>query len=91
MCVGIVTVKRKHVDYLNGTIGSMLMGLTDEERAVLNVQLLFADPTPARHPEFNQTWLDLVDYWSGYNVSEEQFEQIREWKRADQIQEKATL
>ena len=84
-------MKRKRVDYLNDTIGSMLVGLTDEERAVVNVQLLFADPDPAQHPEFNKTWLHVVDHWSRYNVSDEQLEQIRKWKKADQIQEKATL
>lgn len=92
LCIGVVTVKRKrNIDYLNGTIGSMLAGLTEEERSAISVQLVFADPDPSRHPEYNQTWLDVVDSWSPYNVSDEQFEQILRWKKADQVQEKGTL
>lgn len=44
LCVGIVTVKRKqNVDYLNGTIGSMLVGLTAEERSAMNVQVSLSE------------------------------------------------
>lgn len=68
----------------------MLTGLTAEERSVINLQLVFADSDPARHPEYNQTWLNVVNSWSSYNVSEEQFEQIKRWEKAGQIQEKGT-
>lgn len=89
---------------------------------LITSQLVFADPNPALHPEYNETWLDVssytrtasrtlwsnsdqykiqvsemltdgqvVDSWSTYNVTDEQFDQIVRWKKADQIQEKATL
>jgi hypothetical protein len=81
ICIGMVTVKRKQkMDYLNATIGSMLVGLTAEERSAINIQLLFADPDPAQHPEWNKEWLKAVDYYSGYNVSEEKFEEIKRWE-----------
>ena len=89
--VGMVTVKRKHVQYLNDTIGSMLVGLTNEERSAIYVQLLFADPSPGIHPDWDKPWLSLLDYWSGYDVPEERREELRQLKHDQQIQKKATL
>ena len=61
------------------------------QQVLTSTKMVFADPIPTQHPEYNQTWLDVVDSWSTYNVSDEQFNQIVHWKKADQIQEKATL
>lgn len=93
ICVGMVTVKRQEkMDYLNGTIGSMLLDLTDEERDAISIQLLFADSEPARHPGWDQPWLDnTVDNWSTYNVSDEQLEEIKEWARTENMQRKGVL
>ena len=91
ICVGLITVKRKHVQYLNDTVGTMLLGLSSEERSAINVQLLFADLKPEVHPDWDKQWLGLLDHWSGYNLSDEKLEELHELKRQGRIAGKATL
>lgn len=91
ICVGIISVKRERKQYLNGTIGSLLAGLTSEERDALNVQVLFSDFEPSDHPDYNSKWLQLVDYWSGYDISEEQMQKLRQYVADDRIRPKAIL
>jgi hypothetical protein len=66
ICVGLVTCNRPGRQYLNETIGSMLEGLTADERKALNVRLLFAHSDPSVHPDWDQNWLRGIDAWSGY-------------------------
>ena len=77
ICAGIATVKRDEVQYLNGTLGSLLVGLTPEERSALNVRLLFASADPSAHPNWDDQWLKVLDHWSGYNVSEQELDDLR--------------
>lgn len=91
LCAGVISVKRKEIQYLNETVGSMLVGLTDEERRTLSVNVFFADIDPADHPDYNGEWLKLVDFWGGYDVSEETLEQLREYKKDKKIRAKALL
>lgn len=91
ICAGVISVKRKEIQYLNGTVGSLLAGLTDEERYALNVQVLFADLDPSVHPDYNRDWLGLLDFWSGYNISEEQMDTLREYKENGKLRAKAIL
>ena len=91
ICIGIVTVKRKAIQYLNDTIGSMLVGLTNEERSAISVQLLFADSTPFNHSDWDSQWLNELDFWSTYEVSAEQLEKLRDMKRKKKIQAKGIL
>lgn len=91
LCVGIISVKRKEIQYLNGTIGSIFAGLTEEERAALNVQILFADLEASDHPDYDREWLKIVDYWSGYDISEEQLEKLRQYLEADRLRPKTLL
>lgn len=90
ICIGIVTVKRKAGnDYLNSTIGSMLVTLTDEERSAINIQVLFADMDPAKHPEWERPWLDnTIDNYGTYNVSDEKFDELKEWYQKENFQTK---
>lgn len=91
ICAGIISVKRKAAQYLNDTVGSLLVGLTAEERSAVNVQVLFAEPNATKHPDYEQNWLKLVDVWSGYNVSEDQVEEIKKWQRHRDVRAKAIL
>lgn len=91
ICVGIISVKRKEKQYLNGTVGSLLAGLTPEERDALNVQVLFADFEPSDHPDYNLKWLELLDYWSGYDISQEQMRKLRQYLEDDRLRPKAIL
>jgi hypothetical protein len=58
ICAGIVTVRCKHVQYLNTTIGTMLAGLGQEERSAIHVRLLFANTDPQDHPDYGRQWLE---------------------------------
>ncbi|KAL4902253.1 hypothetical protein BDW74DRAFT_186973 [Aspergillus multicolor] len=64
--------------YFEASVGSLLEDLSEKERAVLYLTVLFADTDPAVHPSWGLTWVDrLVDEAGGYNVSEEQLEDLR--------------
>jgi len=78
ICAAITTFNRDGHQYLNETVGSMLVGLTMEERSVLDVRLLFAHAEGAVHPDWDSGWLDTLDHWGGYNVSKEDLEHIYE-------------
>jgi hypothetical protein len=78
ICAAITTFKRDGRQYLNETVGTMLAGLTTEERSLLDVRLLFAHADGTVHPDWDSRWLDTVDHWSGYNVSQEDLTHIQE-------------
>jgi hypothetical protein len=82
ICAAITTFKRDGRQYLNGTVGTMLAGLTNEERSLLEVRLLFAHADGVVHPDWDSRWLDTVDHWSGYNVSQEDLTHIQELEKA---------
>ena len=82
ICAAITTFNRNGRQYLNETVGSMLAGLTDEERNGLEVQLLFAHVNSTVHPDWDAQWLDTIDKWSTYNVSKEELGQVQEWETA---------
>ncbi|KAK5171011.1 uncharacterized protein LTR77_004155 [Saxophila tyrrhenica] len=82
LCAGIATVKRR-TDYLNGTIGTMFATLTPEERGAMEVRLTFVSAHPEDHPDWDQGWLNLVDFHGGYNVTETEMEQLRTWEADD--------
>lgn len=81
ICAGIATIPRDNVQYLNATLGSMLVSLTPEERKVLSVRLLFASTDPSSHPDWDDNWLKLLDHYSAYNVSEEEARQLTQWEK----------
>jgi hypothetical protein len=79
ICAAFVTVKREGKQYFPEAVGSMLEGLYPQERAALNVSVLFADTDPNRHPDYHAPWLPaLVDNANGYvGVDEERMDEIR--------------
>ena len=79
------------VQYLNETVGSLLVGLTAEERSTLNVQILFVDLKPHAHPDWDHKWLNLVDDWSGYDISENPLGFMSEWKAGKKVWAKSIL
>lgn len=91
ICAGIVTVKRDPLQYLNKTIGSMLAGLTDEERSAMHIRLLFAETEPQMHPDYRQHWLDHLESAETYNVSSEDFVHLRELEEARNFFKKGVL
>lgn len=95
ICAGIATVKRRGVQYLNGTVGSMLAGLTAEERSAVNVRLLFANTSvedpQGHHPNYNETWLRALDSWGPYNLTEDELDTLKQYQRENTWRKKWTL
>src|SRR5947208_6148074 len=80
LCAVFMTVKRGKKEYLTESLGSMLHGLTAEERENLYLSVLFLDTEPSVHPYWTQAWVRrLADSTAGYNnLTEDQFREIRD-------------
>ncbi|KAM0718356.1 hypothetical protein Q7P37_005425 [Cladosporium fusiforme] len=63
LCVGIPSVGREGTRYLRTTVGSLLEGLSPEERDQVHVVVLIAHSDPFANPEYHETWLaNAVDH-----------------------------
>ncbi|KAI9147435.1 hypothetical protein HJFPF1_12456 [Paramyrothecium foliicola] len=97
LCAAFVSVRREHPDaahYFSDAIGSMLHGLSSQERAALNLTVLFANAAdPAQHPDFAAPWMPrLVDHSGGYqNVSDDEMAELRRLEAAQDFQRKGVL
>jgi hypothetical protein len=61
-CVGIVTVQRNDTDYFTTLMGSLLHGLSEQERSDMMLMPFIANVNPHAHWAFGETWLqDLAD------------------------------
>jgi hypothetical protein len=82
VCAAYATVKRPELQYLTGSVGSMLHGLDAQEREALYLYLLFADTDPTRHPEWNAPWMsNIVDRAGTYNMSQREFDRIQQMEK----------
>ncbi|PYH51495.1 uncharacterized protein BO96DRAFT_438933 [Aspergillus niger CBS 101883] len=78
MCVGIASVARKGVNYLQGAVGSVLEGLTAAEREDIHLIIFIAHSDPAEHPAYMEPWLhDLADKVLVYDPDVVDIEHIR--------------
>ncbi|OOF95835.1 hypothetical protein ASPCADRAFT_168543 [Aspergillus carbonarius ITEM 5010] len=81
VCIAIVTVHRRQDTYFDASVGSLLKGLTEQERRAMYLTVLFADTDPMVHPSWGQKWVErLLDQARGYNVSAEQLEDLKMWE-----------
>ncbi|KAK5174464.1 NADH-dependent flavin oxidoreductase [Saxophila tyrrhenica] len=88
MCVAMTTIKRKKTQYLSDAAGSMLVGLTPEERSAIEARLIFVDLNATLHPQWDDPWLDVFDWWGGYNVTDAEMDMLREYRAHEKIQAK---
>jgi hypothetical protein len=76
MCIGILPAAREP-RYLDVTIGSLLDGLTTEERDELHMLALLPHSDPTKHSAYREPWLhNLVDEVVHYNTSTTQSDHI---------------
>lgn len=62
ICLGISTVARKGIRYFRDAVGTVLEGLSEEERANIYLILLIAHTDPTKHPAYQEKWLfDVPD------------------------------
>lgn len=71
LCVGIPSVGREGTRYLRSTVGSLLEGLSSEERKNIHFVVLIAHSDPFAHPSYHEPWLaNLVDHVLLYGPSQ---------------------
>lgn len=71
LCVGIPSVGREGTRYLRTTVGSLLEGLSTEERNNIHLVVLIAHSDPFANPEYHEPWLaNLVDHVLLYEPSQ---------------------
>lgn len=97
LCAAFTTVRREHPDaarYFSDSVGSMLEGLSPQERAAVNVSVLFANADgPALHPDFGAPWLSaLVDHAAGYEgMSAAEIAELRHMEQSEDFQRKGVF
>ncbi|KAJ5670949.1 hypothetical protein N7507_000076 [Penicillium longicatenatum] len=78
LCVGIATVAREGIRYLRSTVGTLLDGLSVEERREIYLIIFIAHADPLEHPAYNERWLaELPDQVLLYNEDEVDIDHIR--------------
>ena len=71
LCIGIPSVGREGTRYLRTTVGSLLEGLSPEERKNIHLVVLIAHSDPFANPEYHEPWLaNLVDHVLLYEPSQ---------------------
>lgn len=90
-CVGVISVARDNVRYFRTAVGSLLEGLTIEERQEIYLVLFIAHTDPTKHPAYSESWLtNVADKVLTYSLSEDQLEHINSLEQdRGSIREKA--
>lgn len=57
MAIGIATVQRRGQRYFRAAMGSLLHGLSDDQRDRFHLMVLIANTDPTTHKAYNETWL----------------------------------
>jgi hypothetical protein len=75
LCVGIASIAREGVQYLHYSTGSLLHGLSKEERQEIVLVTLLAHANSSKHPDANSVWLpntadQLLDYSAPFGERE---------------------
>jgi hypothetical protein len=92
ICAAFVTVKRESKQYVDVAIGSLLEGLTEDEREMLYIHVLFANTDPTIHPSWGKSWLrGVVDSVESYVVSDEVLQHLRTLEMERNWREKGVL
>ena len=60
LCVGIATIARPSEQYVIGTIGSLLEGLSKKDRDSIHLITFIAHTDPTAHPIYDQPWTQAV-------------------------------
>ena len=82
LCVGIPSISRKGARYLRTAVGSLLDGLTPEERSQIHLVVFIPHSDPTIHPAYNEQWLpDLANDVLVYDVSDDQMKHIKEMEQ----------
>ncbi|KAF1364345.1 hypothetical protein EJ07DRAFT_172349 [Lizonia empirigonia] len=78
LCVGIPSFGREGAQYVSNTVGSLLEGLTPEERRDIFLVVFIPHTNPTVHPVYGEEWLGLTDYVLTYELSEAEMQHVRD-------------
>ncbi|KAF1849161.1 integral membrane protein-like protein [Cucurbitaria berberidis CBS 394.84] len=79
LCVGIPSFRREDAQYLPDAVGSLLEGLTPEERQEIYLIVFLAHSKPAAHPAYSEKWLSgLADKVMTYEFGADRLQYIVE-------------
>lgn len=82
LCVGVATVARRGEQYVNTTIGSIVEGLSTEERGQIFLNVLVAHTDSHQHPDFSRRWLhEIPDRLLEYDPHNPLYEQVKSWEK----------
>ncbi|KAG0651790.1 hypothetical protein D0Z07_1964 [Hyphodiscus hymeniophilus] len=79
MCIGVATVTRRGEQYVRRTIGSILAGLTDEERHNVYLDILIGHTNHSIHPIAGEKWVGTLPN-KVLAYEETDFARIRVWE-----------
>lgn len=91
LCIAVSTTARAHHQYVQYTIGSLLEGLSDNQRRSIDLRVLIAHTEPDLHPILREPWLSAtVNRIVQYNVPELDMERLRSLEINRKVWEKST-
>ncbi|CEI66030.1 hypothetical protein FVEN_g4559 [Fusarium venenatum] len=91
LCLALNSVARQ-TQYLPITIGSILHGLSEQERQDIDISVLIAETDPTRHPNWHELWLKrAVDQVYTYNNDTTSIEYLSELEKTQNYREKGVF
>lgn len=81
LCLGVATVSRPDKQYIRSTIGSLLDGLSVDERRAIHFILFIAHTDQNVHPIYGEKWVEtLPDTLLSYDVNDTEVSKIKHWE-----------
>ncbi|MCJ1289163.1 hypothetical protein MMC34_000695 [Xylographa carneopallida] len=81
LCLGVATVSRPDKQYIRSTVGSLLDGLSIEQRREIHFILFVAHTDQHVHPIYGEKWSEtLPDTLLSYDVNHTELVKIAEWE-----------
>ena len=91
ICLGIATIARSSAEqYVRGTVGSMLQGLSAEERQSIYLMPFIAHTKPTDHPIRQEPWISSVsNRVLEYQVNDEDLTKLRAFEEGHHFRNKS--
>ncbi|THV95701.1 hypothetical protein D6D27_03088 [Aureobasidium pullulans] len=88
-CVGIPSVARNGTTYLRSAVGSLLDGLSEQERNDIHLVVFIAQTDPSVHFAYKENWLhNLTDKVLLYDLPRKEMEHVIELEQTGNSREK---
>lgn len=90
ICIGIPSYNRPQAEHLQSAVGSLLHGLTPEERQEIYLIVFLPHSKPERHPAYSEKWLaELTDNVLTYQYGFDRMQYIRDMEVQGRYEEKS--